>query len=92
MYILGSRICNLSQTILKILFNKEKPLYLIYKTDNEHLQNIHAAAWKVTQRMIHLRVRRWMRKVTMGLLASAQFYKPIRITHGVHMSMIGKTK
>ena len=60
-------------------------------TDNEHLQNIHAAAWKTTQGLIHLGVSHRTRKLTTGLLPVTQIL-PIRTTHGVHLNMIVKTK
>jgi hypothetical protein len=54
---------------------------------------IHATAWKIVQGLIHLRVRRRMRKLTTGLLlASMQIDIPIRIMRGVHMRMIVQTK
>ena len=61
-------------------------------TDNEHLKNIHAAAWKTTQGLIYLGVSHRTRKLATGLLPLTQIHLPIRTTHGVHLNMIVKTK
>ena len=49
-------------------------------------------AWKITQRLIHLRLRHRMRKLTTSLLTSTQIDIPIQIMHGVDMRTIVKTK
>jgi hypothetical protein len=71
--------------------NKNKGL-LFLSVWSMYLYNIHAAAWKTTQGLIHLGVSHRTRKLTTGLLPLTHIHLPIRTTHGVHLNMLVKTK